>query len=345
MIPKKIGKKNILVVKLWAIGESVLVLPSVKALRKLYPDCKISVLCTDYNRKVFANCKYVDNVIIFSPSNFLSIILRLRKENFRLSVDFEPYTKISSVISYLSGSNERVGFSNRKLLYTSYVKPKNIHAVNNFIRLVKILGNVEYPKELVKMNIQKFQKTKAVKFSKSLKGIRIGIHAGLGSSSSIRRWNEKNFSSLCDEIVKKYNATIVLTGSKNEKPLNRKIISLCEKNTQNRIVEFYENLTEFSAFVSYIDVFIANDSGPMHIAASMGTPTVGLFGPNMPNLYGPYGNFNVGIYKGPSEPYIKPFEGRFPEKYIEEYDVNRIQVSDVMQAVKKILKRGGTRPS
>lgn len=340
IIPKKSGNKNILVIKLWAIGESVLVLPSLRELKKLYPDHKIFVLCTDYNKSVFENCEYVDDIISFNISNFFGILSKVRKHNFYMSIDFEPYTKFSSVMSYLSGSRIRLGFSNRKLLYTKSVTPKKIHAVENYINLISLIKKIKYPNKLVKLIVNKKSVVKAKNIIGNNKKIKIGIHAGLGSSSSVRGWDWENFAYVANKLYKKYNADIFIFGTSKELQINSKIISKLEFKPK----QVYENLSTVIAVLEKLDLFIANDSGPMHIAASMGVPTIGIFGPNMPKLYGPYGKRNIGLYKGPNNPCIKPFEGKFPEKCSVEYDINKIEPEEVVNVSVKILKRARIRP-
>ena len=87
--------------------ESVLVLPILKKIKQIYPKHKLVVLCTYYYyNKEIVNCDYVDKLIIFKITNFISILSEIRKNNFKIVFDFEPYTNISCVISYLSGAGE-----------------------------------------------------------------------------------------------------------------------------------------------------------------------------------------------------------------------------------------------
>lgn len=343
-VRKKKFERKILVIKLWAIGETILALPAIKELKRLYRGYKIIALCTNYNRAVFDRCKYVDGVISFSPFGILKALESARKENFEIVVDFEPYTKISSAVAFLSGAKTRVGFSSRKLLYTRFAEPERIHAVKNFVNLAKLLGNVKYPKELVKLSLDAKDRKAGLEILRKngigKGGLKIGVHAGLGYSSAIRKWPGKKFALLCDKLAEKYGAKIVFVGSEKDRRLNESIISLMKFKT----AEIYENVPTLAAVMENLDLFIANDSGPMHLAAAMGVPTIGLFGPNMPELYGPYGSRNIGIYKGPGEPYIRPFDGSFPESYRKEYDTDMIEVEDVMGAASRFLKRGSIRP-
>ncbi|MBI4895952.1 MAG: glycosyltransferase family 9 protein [Candidatus Aenigmarchaeota archaeon] len=337
---EKHAANNILVIKLWAIGETILTLPAIKALKKKYPHCTITACCTAYNKTIFEQCNDVDHVLVLN----LRTIFRLKSKHADIAIDFEPYTYFSSIIAFLAGAPMRIGFSNRRLLYTHAIDPQPVHAVKNFINLVRVLGPAPYPTSLVPLIIPKTAERKAkewIKENREKKNIIIGVHAGFGSSSSIRRWSDKNFAALCDRLVEHYHATIVFVGSEREKTVNKRIMSLMKYPAR----ECYEQLPVTAAIIRQMGLFIGTDSGPMHLAACMGMPTIGLFGPNSPKFYGPYGKKNIGLYKGPEEPYVKPFAGIFPERMKQEYNPNDITVDDVMAAVGKILKHARTRPS
>ena len=85
-----------------------------------------------------------------------------------------------------------------------------------------------------------------------------------------------------------------------------------------------------------MQLVVANDSGPMHISAAMGTPTVGLFGPNLPERFGPYGPKCIGLRKDSRPACIFPFRSRFP--YCRHDHMKYIEVGDVVKAAGKLLQ-------
>jgi heptosyltransferase II len=333
VLPKN-SSNRVLIIKLWAVGDTVTTLPSVKVIKEAYPEKEITALCTKNNVSVYEYSGLIDSIILLNyrnPISALVTILGLLKKGYSLCIDYEPYSYLSSSLSALSRAKERVGFSNRSLLYTKTTTPEKIHVVNNFIKLTKTLIDVEYHKTLVKLKTPKSAKTQANELLPN--GTVIGMHVGSGSSSIIRRWKEENFAELADKLIEKYDVKIVITGSDTDKKESEKVISLMKNSVTDLTGK--TDLITLAACLEQMDLYIANDSGPMHISAAMGTKTIGLFGPNKPELYGPING--VGIYKGPEEPYIKPFEGKFPEKYRKEYDVNNIPVDDVLEEVSKLL--------
>ncbi|MEM7819775.1 MAG: glycosyltransferase family 9 protein [Candidatus Aenigmatarchaeota archaeon] len=336
----RITGKNVLAIKLWALGESVLILPALNILRKC--GYKISVIATKQNKTIFEGLNFIDEIIILNlnPFEFFKTIKKIRGKRFDICIDFEPYTKFSSVLSLLSNAKMRIGFSNRSKLYTNIVEPnEDIHAVKNFINLISVLHRASYPKKLVELKFTKQDKNRIKSIMKEYmikkSNILIGVHAGSASSSISRRWSEYKFAELCDKLIENYNANIILIGGKNEKKINDKIISITKN--KDKIIDFSGKLKlkELFALMKYFDLFIANDSGPMHISAAMGVKTIGLFGPNLPERYGPYGNKNIGLYKGNGIPAIRPFKGIFSENN----EINKIEVEDVIRAVNILLKK------
>jgi len=333
---RKCTENNIIAIKLWALGESVLILPALKALKDSSKG-KLYVLCTKQNKHIFEGIDFIDEVIVMEikPGKIFKTASEIRKKGIGACVDFEPYTKFSAVMAYLSKAKIRIGFDNRPKLYTHPVEvEEDRHAVKNFINLVNVIHKTKYPEKLIPLNFSKMNESKT-RLELEKHGIKksdklIGIHAGSAGSSLSRRWSEENFAKLADMLIEKYKVKIVLVGSGNEEEMNNRILSFMKNKAINLADEL--DLKEFFALTKRLKMFIANDSGPMHIAASMGVPTIGLFGPNLPQRYGPYGKRNIGLYKGNGMPAVKPFQGIFGENN----EIEKIKVSDVLEAVKNI---------
>ena len=109
---------------------------------------------------------------------------------------------------------------------------------------------------------------------------------------------------------------------------------------KNKPIDSLDKFTLKETFylISKCRVFISNDTGPMHIAAAQGCSTIGLFGPNTPVLWAPYGKGNTAIYKTGLEPAIQNDKGIFRECNREEY-MGCITVDDVFEAVKQSLQK------
>lgn len=331
LLAKKAESREVLVVKLWALGESVLILPSVKALHD--KGCRIAVICTKQNAPVFYRQPFIDRLIVFdflNPLAALSAVLSLRKYSFAAAIDSDPYMKFSAVLAALSGAKRRVGLENRKLLYTAAVPiNENEHAVLTFWKIFAAFHAFPPPRSLVPVHATRPKFTLAKKY--------VVIHAGSASASKMRRWPEENFAALCDYFSSRGFA-VYLVGSVAEKKINSRIAAMSTYNKEDRKpvdLSGLLSLHELAWLFSRASLVVANDSGPMHIAAAMGVPTIGLFGPNLPERFGPYGKKCVGIRKDTRPPCILPFRARFPE--CSHDHMKSLGVKDVIAAVEKII--------
>ncbi len=318
--------KNVLVIKLWAIGESILALPSIKAVSE--KGFNVTVLCTRQNASVFEGQEFIKRLVVYDFENPLHAIVQiigLRKLCLSTAIDSDPYMKFSSVLAVLSGAKRRCGFENRALLYTDIVKiNENEHAVMSFARLFACIAPVQKPSALVPLAMA----PNDLKIPKKS----LAIHAGSAPTSSCRRWPEEKFAEVCNYFTTN-GWKVYLVGSVDEKRINKKIMELCKSKESITDLSGKLDIHELAYVFSKMGLVVANDSGPMHIAASVGAPTIGLFGPNSPKRWGPFGKRCIGIRKdGPV--CIKPFRAKFPN--CNHDHMRYLTAEDVLRAAKNI---------
>lgn len=335
--------KKILVVQLWGIGETILTLPAIKALKNRFPEAKITVLSTKNVKDVFFK-KFDVVAVKLNPGSILKFILSNYRK-YDLVVDFEEYLNISSIISFFAGKY-RVGFNhgNRALLYSKKISYNDEqHVEKTLMDLVNILGAEYKAEKLIKLNYSKEDKIYVDNLLKKnnilKKDLVVGIAAGTSESAKSRMWPKNRFAELSEGLIEKYNAKIVFVGGKKEAELVNEI----QKLTKNKTINFSgkTNLKQLFYLIEKCNVFISNDTGPMHIAAAQGVKTIGLFGPNLPSRFSPYGKGNIGIYKGAEcSPCINVHKGEVPECKWKGKDyqkcMKKISVEDVLRAFEKI---------
>src|SRR3989344_1813639 len=166
---KEIKADKILVVQLWGIGETILMLPSLDALRKKFPNAQIDVLATIRNRDVFFNNENLNSVHLtkLNPFSILLFILKNLKK-YDLVIDMEEYLNISAILSFFAGKNI-VGYSHgaRAELYDYKVKYNDRqHAVETFLDLVREAGIKYDVEKLPNLNFSKSDKNKVDRFLK-----------------------------------------------------------------------------------------------------------------------------------------------------------------------------------
>jgi heptosyltransferase-2 len=340
---------NILVVQLWGIGESVLTLPSLHALRKKFPKATIDVLLTERNRDVYFRNKDINKAISIklNPLSILKFILHHNKE-YDLVIDMEEYLNVSAIISFFVGY-KRIGFSHkaRSLLYTDTVKYNdNQHASQTFADLLKKAGIDFRVNGLIRLNYSSADKKAVESLLKNKIGkssFVVGIAPGAAESAKSRMWPKENFSELSNKLISmKGNIIVVFVGNEQEKHLIKDIIE--RTKGKGKIINLAGKITlrQLFCLAEKADVFISNDTGPMHIAAAQGTKTIGLFGPNLPARFGPLNRKSVSLYKGKIcafSPCINVHKGEVPDclypKCSRDYQkcVKNIKVADVLNAI------------
>ncbi len=327
--------KKILIIKYWALGDSIVLLPLIKALKKGFPDAEIDVMPTDRNKTIFEGQKDIHKIIECWGLGFWF-------GKYDLCIDAEPFLNLSALRAFFSGKYT-VGFSHgvRSRLYNLTVDfNKKQHMVQNYLDFARKLG-VEYnTDELAPLVISSDDKKIISKYLKNNKISKsdfiVGISSGVAESVKYRMWPVENFAQLADELIKKYSARIIFIDSKNNKNMIDKIV----KNMKERAINASGLFTvkQSAELIKNCSMFISNDSGMMHVAAAEGVKTIGLFGPNTPILWGPYGKHNISI-KAKIAPFMDNTKPELVPKHLTKKQktcMDTIEVNEVLNAVKRL---------
>ncbi|AIJ04915.1 glycosyl transferase family protein [Methanocaldococcus bathoardescens] len=334
--------KNVLIIRLWTLGESLLTLPMIKRLKE--NGHNISVLVTKRSKGVFENVDFVDEIIDFE--NFWEVLKKFKK--YDVVIDTEPYLNISAILGWFLGRNV-IGFKGlfRDKLYDFKIEYNDkIHAVYNFCNMLRPFGIDYKPERLVplkytekdKKNVDKLLKKHNLNDKKI-----IGIHCGTAETAPWRSWKKEKFAKLIEKLVED-GFYVVLTGSKGDCEANEKVLNLVDNKFKDKVFNFAgkTNLREFACLLTKFEVFVSNDTGPMHLSAAMGTKTVGLFGPNLPERFAPFGEGNIAIYKAGSldcSPCINVHKGEFKECKLNGKCMDLIEVEDVYNVVVNMVRK------
>ena len=331
--PRK--RKKILVIKLWAIGDSVLTLTLIKAIKTKFKNSAVDVLTRKRIMSVFQAYENVDCIYnMDNKKQFIKLLFSFRKYDFVF--DCEPYLNLSAIFAFVLGK-ERIGFSNqwRSILYNKSVEfNKKQHMIQNYLDMIRVLGVKYEVEKLEQLKVDNNSKKKVDKYLKNKVKLLVGITPGVAESAKSRMWYENRFAKLSDKLIDELNVEVFFIDGPSNKNVTKKIISMMKNKPVNVVGKF--DLTETFYLISKCDIFISNDTGPMHIAAAQRCKTIGLFGPNTPVLWGPYGKDNVAIYKTKLTPSIQNDKGVFPDTNRKEY-MGPITVNDVFDAVKKFI--------
>jgi len=165
----------------------------------------------------------------------------------------------------------------------------------------------------------------------------IVIHPG--APVLLKRWPAERYARLTCRLLQEYNAQIILVGGKGEEWIARSVASAttgrdaCPTNRQIIDLSGRTTLGQLAAVLRKADLFIGNDSGPMHLAAACGTKVIGLFGPTSPQRFGPYGD-NCAVLRMERDcPPCMRDECKLPGYRC----IDRISVDGVMEVVRQSL--------
>jgi heptosyltransferase-2 len=290
-----IGKKRILVIKLSAVGDVILSIPSLRALRETYPDAWITVLVGRKSRAIVRNCPYVDDVIVADEppgksraASFFRTAAILAKEDFDIAVDLQNNKK-SHLLAYLSGARIRAGHPNNK--WSFFLNRPSANAsvamppIEHQFQVLKAVGVGAFDKRLELWpgrgedeNVRRFFASQWVSESQVL----VGINPGSSLRWPTKQWPVENFAKLCDELAKR-NIRVVLTGSSDDEPLAESLMALTRNKPINAVGK--TTITELAALIRRCRVFVSSDSAPMHVASSVDVPLIALFGPTDPKRH------------------------------------------------------------
>jgi len=330
--PKKRVKsiKNVLVIELFEIGAAIMAHSSINYIKIKLKNPSIYCLCLNGGKESWRLLNLIpnENILTINGKNLFSFIrtlikqiMFLRKRNLDLIIDFELFTRISSIISFLIKSKLKAGFYRYKLegLYRgnfynincSY--NQNTHISKNLLALTKTAINQvnnypNYKSETKDSEIIIPTYKSNLKLKKKIKEkIKLAYHnynnnhlilicPDVGKKLSIRNYPKSYFVELINKLLSSYpNYLILLIGLK-ESLLTCSYITNQVNN--KRCIDFHNQtstLKELLELMNLSRLLIANDSGPIHLASSTQIKTLALFGPETPFVYGPLGK-SVALY-------------------------------------------------
>jgi len=299
-------KVNILIVKLSAIGDVIHTLPSLAALRRLYPEAHITWVVEEAAADLVKNHPCLDAVLVsrrkkwskdFRSGHFRSVfkeinffIKNLRQRPYDLVIDFHGLFK-SSIIVFLSRGKRRLGYDSLQELSGLFLNEKipedmSKHAVDRYLDFPRYLGAKTQSAQFILPTDEDAQaKVQNLLHKYNLEDKEF-IAVNPVALWETKLWSNEKFARLADLISDKLKMKVVFTGSEKE-PLN-KIISLMTTEGINFGGE--TSLLDLACLYKKARMVISTDSGPMHLAAAAGTPVIALFGPTDPARTGPYGS-------------------------------------------------------
>jgi len=342
------GFKNILIIKPSSLGDIVLTLPALSALRRSFPDARISWLIRPEFAPLIKNHPALTDIVIFDRKLLgkawynpralrclLSLIWQLRRSRFDAIIDFQGLFR-TACLGWLSGCRKRFGMANARefarIFYTHKVTQNQdcIHLVDYYLKIAQAAGASDTTVQFLLP--EEPAATDSVKRLLISSGVRADNYAVFVPTSAHQDkcWPIRNFAELADKVFRQFGLSIVATGSAAERQIIEKlktsanvpIANLAGKTSLSELIE----LLRSARFV------VSNDTGPGHIAAALGVPVVLIFGRSNPARVSPYGrDYCVAAV----EPEGRGFKA---DSTNPKHDIKAITVDDVYQKVCKQIR-------
>src|ERR1035437_9416936 len=331
------GGERYLVVRLTALGDILHTVPAVAALRAANSSARIDWVVERKWAHVLEGSPAINEVIPFDRRSALGAVAcvrRLRQNYYTCAIDFQGLYK-SSVIAMLSGAPRRIGFvrgwareGGATLLYTERVTPTGRHVAELNYSLAEKAGASrplapEYPLRVPAGG--------AASIRARLEELGIGgyIAVGPGGSWRAKCWPAERYGEFCREFEKRSDLRVVVIHGPGEESLAEQV---CRAAVPARPVAIRTTIEELMGLLAHARCVVAADSGPLHLAAALGRPVVGLYGPTDPARNGPFVPGAVVLSEaGPEEISYKRRTSYSPAML-------RISVEKVLAAVDSCLK-------
>jgi len=283
--------RNILIIRPGGMGDMILLLPALAALKSKYADAQITLVCEQRNADVIRISSGSFDLLCYDAHPFKTL-RRLLHGKFDVAIDTEQFHHFSAIIALFSGAKVRIGFKinpRRNPLYTHLINyAPDGYEGDQFLRLLEPLETAppaalehlltgprfEWPRELADRASQVLGNRPYTV-----------IHAG--GSTPYKQWPADRFAAMATTLHREYGLGIILLGTRHDAPVAAKVMDAL-RGTAVPVLTACENrpLSHAAALIQQARLFVGTDSGLAHMAVFLNTPSVTLFGPSDDQKWG-----------------------------------------------------------
>ena len=322
------------------VGDAVLAIPAMKALRKRFSDAEITLLVRPWVAGLFTSAPFVDRVWSEpKPSrlgDWTRIARAIRSGRFDLAL-LLPNSFESALMMYVSRVPKRIGYATdgRGWMLTNSITPGGAarHQVDYYLALVKTLAsNTARPSIEIEATAEERSTARTLLKNEGIASDAAFLVLNPGAAyGSAKRWHEDRFAKTAGLLAKELRLQIALIGSEAERPIAEQIAA--QIPGRSIVLNGKTSLETLIGVLAEASLMITNDSGPMHIAAALGIPTVAVFGSTDERVTGPCGA-RTRIVKEPVE--CSPCLLR--DCPIDHRCMNGVTVEDVCRAARELIR-------
>jgi heptosyltransferase-3 len=305
--------RSILLIQLGDIGDVVLTLPCIRALRETYPQARIIVAAWDKAAELLEDCPWLDQVIAATkrPRSFfgelrfqIDFFRNLRSLRCDLAIDLRTGTR-GAIMAFLSGAGQRVGFYAddgtlwRNRLFTSLLMrdyTPDLHVADYLLCLLEAFGiSTEQRIPELAVAVDKQEKIRVLFEEAAVPQDKKIVAVQPFSLWQYKEWGKEKYVALIRWLVAEYGVAVIVTGSVAERERAEEIVRNCGAGCYNFAGK--TSIASYAALLQKCRFFLGVDSAGLHIAAAVGTPTIGIFGPSSPVSWAPIGGQHLVVQK------------------------------------------------
>ena len=292
---------RILIIKLGALGDVVHAIPVAAALRRAFPSARIDWLIGPKHREILDLVSVIDRRLVMNDARMLSAIRELRGSQYDVAIDLQGLIK-SALLARASGAARVIGFTSRyarerlaSWFYTEAYDPggggmyhiDERHVVYTNLGILETLGlkpgQPEFPIDQVESIVASGVATRT--------GGRYAI-LNPGAAWPNKRWMPARFAAVAKELRSRHTLVSVVTWGAGEESIAQGIV---DQSDGAAILSPRTSIADLVALARGASLYLSGDTGPAHIAAAVGTPLVGIFGPTRPSRNGPWSPADVSV--------------------------------------------------
>ncbi|MCX7726976.1 MAG: lipopolysaccharide heptosyltransferase II [Chitinispirillaceae bacterium] len=301
--------KRILIIRWCCIGDVLQTTPLIRALRKRFPDAQIDYMTNNWSRAVLENNPYLNSIINYRERSFSFLLYQqrlFRKENKKYDVVFVCDDSLFPILmAFFTGAKYRIGFNanNRGFLLTHSVKRyfgDKWHVIDAYLELGRIVGVKD---EGMKMDMfltqeeiawaKKFIEEKKISLDRKIICIFPGGASNPGDVMPSRRWIPQRYGKVSEILHNIFDVEIILMGANSDLEIINEVKRYVSYDI--KVIVGETTLRQVAAIIKHCHLLIGNDTGPLHMAAALGIPTICIFGPSDPLKHTPPGNEHIGL--------------------------------------------------
>lgn len=305
--------RRILIVRTDRIGDVLLSTPVIKALRKNYPQAYIAMMVCAYARDIVEGNNYLDEVIIYDKDgkhkscwSSFKFSLNLKKKKFDLALILHPTNRVH-LVTFFAGIPKRIGYDRKlgflltdRMKHTKQFGAKHELEYNlDFLKYLCIEWQDQDKEPFMPIRpesekyIEELFKQEGIKESDRL----LAIHPAASCPSKV--WPNERFAAVADRLVEKYGFKTLLVAGPKDIGITKSLLAKMQAPAVNLAGK--TSVSQLASALKRCQLFISNDSGPVHIASALGVAVIAIFGRNQsglsPRRWGPQGKNSRLIHK------------------------------------------------